>query len=134
MDSISLLRPDDFHLHLRDGDAMRSVVADTARQFARAIVMPNLKPPVTTVQQALDYRERILSSLPASSDFQPLMTLYLTDNTSAEEIQRIADSDSVYAVKYYPAGATTNSDQGVSDITRVYEVRFGWIAAAVAMR
>ena len=122
MDSISLLRPDDFHLHLRDGDAMRSVVADTARQFARAIVMPNLKPPVTTVQQALDYRERILSSLPASSDFQPLMTLYLTDNTSAEEIQRIADSDSVYAVKYYPAGATTNSDQGVSDITRVYEV------------
>ncbi|NKB36681.1 MAG: dihydroorotase [Gammaproteobacteria bacterium] len=120
MDSISLIRPDDLHLHLRDGDAMRCVVEDTARQFARAIIMPNLKPPVTTVRQAEAYRERILSCLSESSDFQPLMTLYLTDNTAISEIKQIAENEHVHAIKYYPAGATTNSDHGVTDIEKVY--------------
>ncbi len=120
MDSISLIRPDDLHLHLRDEDALRCVVEDSARQFARAIIMPNLKPPVTTVRQAEAYRKRILSCLPESSDFQPLMTLYLTDNTALSEIKEIANSEHVHAIKYYPAGATTNSDHGVSDIEKVY--------------
>ena len=120
MDSISLIRPDDLHLHLRNGDALASVVGDTARQFARAIIMPNLKPPVTTVRQAEAYREEILSCLPESSDFQPLMTLYLTDNTAISEIKEIANNEHVYAIKYYPAGATTNSDHGVSNIEKVY--------------
>ena len=119
---LEITRPDDWHLHLRDGDALASVVAHTARRFARAIVMPNLKPPVTTVAQAEDYRRRILASLPAGSRFQPLMTLYLTEETPADEIARAKDSDSVFAVKYYPAGATTNSQSGVRELSRVYRV------------
>lgn len=113
---IKLTRPDDWHLHLRDDDALQRTVPDTARVFSRAIVMPNLRPPVTTVEMARSYRTRILSVLPAGTDFEPLMTLYLTDNTSAEEIHRAKDSDVVHAVKLYPAGATTNSDAGVTDL------------------
>jgi dihydroorotase len=119
---IEITRPDDWHVHLRDGAALGSVVAATARQFARAIVMPNLKPPVVTVAQAEDYRRRILASLPADTHFQPLMTLYLTEATSAEEIARAKASGTVFAVKYYPAGATTNSQAGVRDLSRVYPV------------
>ena len=122
MDKLTLIRPDDFHLHLRDDARMNSVVIDSARQFGRAIIMPNLSPPVTTVKQALQYRERILAALPGGSAFQPLMTLYLTDSTASDEIVRIADSDHVYAVKLYPAGATTNSDEGVTAIENVYPV------------
>lgn len=119
---ISLTRPDDWHLHLRDGEAMRSVLPDTARCFARAIVMPNLKPPVVTTAQALAYRNRILAALPKGSRFTPLMTLYLTDNTAPREIGDARASGAVYAVKYYPAGATTNSDSGVTDIRRCFGV------------
>jgi dihydroorotase len=118
--TLTITRPDDWHLHLRDGAAMRSVVGATARTFARAVVMPNLKPPVTTVAAAAAYRDRILAALPAASAFAPLMTLYLTDNTPAEEIARARASGFVIAVKYYPAGATTNSDAGVSDLGRAY--------------
>ncbi|MGO8755906.1 MAG: dihydroorotase [Gallionellaceae bacterium] len=117
---LKLTRPDDWHLHLRDGALMRSVLPDTARQFARAIVMPNLRPPVTDTEQALAYRDRILAALPAGSEFQPLMTLYLTDNTRAEEIRLARQSGAVHAVKHYPAGATTNSDAGVTDIRKTY--------------
>lgn len=120
MQQLTLTRPDDWHLHLRDGALMHSVLQDSARQFARAIVMPNLKPPVATTSQAQAYRTRILAALPASSRFQPLMTLYLTDNTTAQEIQRAKASGVVYAVKLYPAGATTNSDAGVTDIRKAY--------------
>jgi dihydroorotase len=120
MQQLTLTRPDDWHLHLRDGAAMQSVLPDTARQFGRAIVMPNLRPPVTTTSQAQAYRTRILAMLPPSSRFQPLMTLYLTDNTSAQEIQRARSSGVVHAVKLYPAGATTNSDAGVTDIRKAY--------------
>ncbi len=116
--SLTLTRPDDWHLHLRDGDYLGAVLPDTARRFARAIVMPNLKPPVTTVALALAYRERILAALPAGANFAPLMTLYLTDNMRAEEIIQSKQIDSVVAVKYYPAGATTNSDAGVTDLAR----------------
>ncbi len=119
---LEITRPDDWHLHLRDGDALASVVGHTARRFARAIVMPNLKPPVTTVAQAEDYRRRILASLPAGARFQPLMTLYLTENTPVEEIAHAKASGSVFAVKYYPAGATTNSDSGVRELSRVHHV------------
>lgn len=122
MDSISLIRPDDFHLHLRDTAVLGSVIGDSARQFARAVVMPNLQPPVTSVEQAESYRQRILASLPHDSDFQPLMTLYLTDNTTVEEISRLAEHQHVFAVKYYPAGATTNSDHGVTDLKKVYPI------------
>src|SRR5512147_2977521 len=118
MDELTITRPDDWHLHLRDGEHMRAVVADSARRFARAIVMPNLKPPVTTTALALAYRQRILDALPGGSGFQPLMTLYLTDTTTPQEIERARASGLVYAVKYYPAGATTNSDSGVTDIRR----------------
>lgn len=118
---LTLTRPDDWHLHLRDGDAMRAVVGDSARQFGRAIVMPNLVPPVTTVKMALQYRERILQSLPEGSDFNPLMTLYLTDQTEPYEIERAAASEHIKAVKLYPAGATTNSDSGVTDFSHVRE-------------
>jgi dihydroorotase len=118
MTTITLTRPDDWHLHLRDGAALTSVVKDTAREFARAIVMPNLKPPVTTVAAAAAYRERILASLPDGSRFEPLMTLYLTDNTAAKEIAKAKQSGLVHAVKYYPAGATTNSDSGVTDLRK----------------
>ena len=113
---ITITRPDDWHLHLRDGEALAAVLPHTARQFARAIVMPNLKPPVTTVADAAAYRERILAALPAGLDFEPLMTLYLTDRTSPDEIRRAAESSFVKAVKLYPAGATTNSDAGVTDL------------------
>lgn len=117
---LTLTRPDDWHLHLRDGAALASVVGHTAAQFARAIVMPNLKPPVTTTEQALAYRQRILAALPAGAKFEPLMTLYLTDNTAPAEIQAAKDSGLVHAVKLYPAGATTNSDAGVTDIRKCY--------------
>jgi dihydroorotase len=118
--TLRLNRPDDWHLHLRDGDALRSVVAASARQFARAIVMPNLKPPVTTTAQAQSYRDRIVAALPEGSDFEPLMTLYLTEQTSADEIARAKASGVVRAIKLYPAGATTHSEAGVSDLRKVY--------------
>ena len=123
MDTLTIARPDDWHLHLRDGTALESVVAFTARQFARAIVMPNLKPPVATVEAARAYRDRIMAALARSAvgtDFAPLMTLYLTDNTSGEEIGRARASGFVHAVKYYPAGATTNSDAGVTRLERAF--------------
>ncbi len=119
-DTLTLTRPDDWHLHLRDGDAMRSVLPHTARQFGRAIVMPNLRPPVTTVAAAQAYRARILAALPPGMQFEPLMTLYLTDNTQPEEIAAARNSGFVHAVKYYPAGATTNSDSGVTDLQKAY--------------
>ena len=119
-DSLSLIRPDDWHVHLRDGDALAAVVPHTAEQFARAVVMPNLKPPVTTTAQALAYKQRIQAALPAGSPFQPLMTLYLTDHTPADEIDRAHDSG-VVAVKLYPAGATTNSSAGVTDLRHTHK-------------
>lgn len=118
MDELTLTTPDDWHLHVRDGDVLADVVPFSAEVFARAVIMPNLKPPVTTTAEALAYRERIIAALPSGSAFQPLMTLYLTDNTPPEEIERARDSGHVYAVKLYPAGATTNSDSGVTDIGR----------------
>ncbi|MBC7573409.1 MAG: dihydroorotase [Herminiimonas sp.] len=117
-DRITIIRPDDWHVHLRDGVVMRGVLQDTARQFGRAIIMPNLKPPVTTTVQALAYRQQILHALPAGSTFEPLMVLYLTDDTTAEEIHRARDSGVVHAVKLYPAGATTNSAAGVTDLRK----------------
>ncbi len=117
MTSLTLTRPDDWHLHLRDDQALAAVVGASARQMGRAIIMPNLQPPVTTTEQALAYRERILAALPEGSQFEPLMTLYLTDRTSAEEVERAHASGLVHAVKLYPAGATTNSDSGVTDLT-----------------
>ena len=118
--TISLIRPDDWHLHLRDGDALRDVVGHTARQFGRAVIMPNLRPPVTRVKDALLYRERILSHLPANSGFNPLMTLYMTDQMSAEDIREVADNPHMLGVKLYPAGATTNSDAGVTALEGRY--------------
>ena len=118
MKRITITRPDDWHLHLRDGDALKAVLPDTARQFARAIVMPNLRPPVTTTALAIAYRERILQTLPVGANFEPLMTLYLTDNTSVDEIKRAKASGIIHGVKLYPAGATTNSDSGVSDLLK----------------
>ncbi|MGR2660134.1 MULTISPECIES: dihydroorotase [Chromobacterium] len=116
--TLTLIRPDDWHLHLRDGAALAAVLPDTCRQMGRAIIMPNLKPPVTTVDAAAAYRERILAARPAGSRFEPLMTLYLTDNTSPAEIRKAKASGFVHAVKLYPAGATTNSDFGVSDVNK----------------
>jgi dihydroorotase len=118
IDRIELTRPDDWHLHLRDGEYLPAVLPHTVRQFARAIVMPNLRPPVTTTAMAMAYRERIRAALPAGSDFEPLMTLYLTDRTTAAEIETAVASGFVKAVKYYPAGATTNSDSGVTHVDR----------------
>jgi dihydroorotase len=120
VDRLTITRPDDWHLHLRDGQAMASVLEDTVRRFGRAIVMPNLKPPVRTTQQALNYRERILGELPEGSTFDPLMTLYLTDDTPPEEIGRAKLSGRVHGVKFYPAGATTHSDAGVTRISRCF--------------
>jgi dihydroorotase len=120
MQTLTLTRPDDWHLHLRDGAALAAVLPHSARQFARAIVMPNLKPPVTTVALAQAYRERILAALPADSRFEPLMTLYLTDNTTPEEIALAQASGVVRAVKYYPAGATTNADSGVTRLEHCF--------------
>lgn len=120
MDRLEITQPDDWHLHVRDGDALAAVVPHTARVFGRAIIMPNLKPPVTTVAQARDYRERILAAVPDGSGFEPLMTLYLTDRTTPEVVREAAADPAVHAVKLYPAGATTNSDAGVTAIENVY--------------
>lgn len=122
MQTLTITRPDDWHLHLRDDAALAAVLPDTARRFGRAIIMPNLRPPITTVAQAAAYRERILAALPQGLKFEPLMTLYLTDNTQAAEIERARSSGFIHAVKLYPAGATTNSDAGVTDIQKVYPV------------
>src|SRR4051812_8685834 len=118
LDSVTLTRPDDWHLHVRDGAMLAAVLPDTARQFGRAIIMPNLKPPVTTTAMAQAYRERIVAAIPAGAQFEPLMTLYLTDNTPPDEIRRARESGFVHGVKLYPAGATTNSDAGVTDIMK----------------
>ncbi|MCL5740945.1 MAG: dihydroorotase [Betaproteobacteria bacterium] len=118
-DTLTLTRPDDWHLHVRDGAPLHTVVPHTAAQFGRAIIMPNLRPPVTTAQQALDYKARILAAVPAGVQFEPLMTLYLTDNLPPEEIGR-AKAAGVVAAKLYPAGATTNSDAGVTDLRKTY--------------
>ena len=120
--SLTLIRPDDWHVHLRDGAMLRAVLPDTAARFGRAIVMPNLNPPIRTVAEAQGYRERILAARPVGSAFVPLMTLYLTDHTLPSEISRAQASGFVHAVKYYPAGATTHSDSGVTDIARCYDV------------
>ena len=119
-DTLTITRPDDWHIHFRDGDAMRSVLPDTARVFGRAIAMPNLKPPVVNVADAAAYRER-LHDAAVGTAFEPLMTLYLTDNTQPEEIRRARASGFVHAVKYYPAGATTNSDSGVTELAKAYK-------------
>lgn len=122
MTSITITRPDDWHLHLRDGEQLHAVLPHTAKQFARAIIMPNLKPPVVTVEMALAYRTRILAALPVALQnyFEPLMTLYLTDNTPPSEIIRAKEGGIIHGVKLYPAGATTNSDAGVTDIAKCY--------------
>ena len=133
-DLLRLRRPDDWHLHLRDGDALAAVVAHTARQFGRAIVMPNLKPPVTTTAAAIAYRERILAALPAGSRFDPLMTLYLTDNLDPREIDRARASGVVHGCKLYPAGATTNSDSGVTDVRRLDAVLERMAQAGVVLQ
>lgn len=120
MKTLTITRPDDWHIHVRNGAILKTVLPHTARQFARAIIMPNLKPPVTTVAEALVYRKEILQAVPAGIDFTPLMTLYLTAATKISEIKKAAESDHVYAFKLYPAGATTNSDSGVADIHAIY--------------
>ena len=120
-DTLTITRPDDWHLHVRDGEPLHTVVPHTAAQFARAIIMPNLRPPVTTAQQALDYKARIQAAVPAGVAFEPLMTLYLTDNLAPEEIAR-ARAAGVVAAKLYPAGATTNSDAGVTSLKKIYPV------------
>lgn len=120
MKTLTLTRPDDWHIHVRNGDVLKTVLPYTARQFARAIIMPNLKPPVTTVAQALAYRDEILQAIPEGMDFTPLMTLYLTAATSEAEIKLAAESEFVHAFKLYPAGATTNSDAGVGNIQQIY--------------
>ena len=120
MNELTLTRPDDWHLHLRDGDVLSTVVPHTAAQFGRAIVMPNLKPPITTAVQAVAYRNRILAAVPPGISFEPLMTLYLTDNLPPDEIARAKDAG-VVAAKLYPAGATTNSDAGVTDLRHIYK-------------
>jgi dihydroorotase len=120
MKTLTLTRPDDWHIHVRNGAVLKTVLPYTARQFARAIIMPNLKPPVTTVAQALAYRDEILQAIPDGMDFTPLMTLYLTAATSEAEIKLAAESEFVHAFKLYPAGATTNSDAGVGNIQQIY--------------
>lgn len=122
MQTLTLTRPDDWHLHVRDGAALAAVVPDSARRFARALIMPNLRPPVVTTADAQRYRERIVAAVPAELKFDPLMTLYLTDNTAPDEIDRARESGFVHAVKLYPAGATTNSDAGVTGIDKVRAV------------
>ncbi|UJP05976.1 MAG: dihydroorotase [Nitrosomonas sp.] len=123
MKTLTLTKPDDWHLHVRDGEQMRAALPHTARQFARAIIMPNLRPPVVSVAMALSYRDRILAALATAAQqytFEPLMTLYLTDHTSPQEIIRAKESGKIHAVKLYPAGATTNSDAGVTDLAKCY--------------
>ncbi len=122
MQTIELIKPDDLHLHLRDGAQMASVVKHSANEFARAIIMPNLTPPIVTCNQAQAYRDRILAALPDNSSFRPLMTLYLTDNTPVDEIKTLAEAEFIKAVKYYPAGATTNSDLAVTKLEKTYPV------------
>lgn len=119
-DMLTITRPDDWHVHLRDGEAMRSVVGATARVFGRAVVMPNLDPPVTTVAAAAAYRDRVVAAVPAGSQFTPLFTLYLTDDTAPSEIERARAAGFIVGVKYYPAGATTHSASGVTALARVY--------------
>ncbi len=119
-DTLTITRPDDWHLHVRDGAPLHTVVPHTAAQFGRAIIMPNLRPPVTTAQQALEYKQRILAAVPAGVSFEPLMTLYLTDNLPPDEIARAKEAG-VVAAKLYPAGATTNSDAGVTDLRKTYK-------------
>lgn len=120
MNKLTLIQPDDWHLHVRQGAILKTVIAHTAKQFGRAIIMPNLTPPILTVNQALEYRSEILESLPDNSNFNPLMTLYLTSDLTSDEIRKAANSEHVHAVKLYPAGATTNSDSGVSDLKGIY--------------
>jgi dihydroorotase len=132
--SLRLTRPDDWHLHLRDGAALAAVLPFTAAQFARAIVMPNLKPPVTTVARALAYRERILATLPPGARFTPLLTLYLTDHTSVAEIDRARASGCVHGVKLYPAGATTHSEAGVTDLARLDPVLAHMAASGMVLQ
>jgi dihydroorotase len=122
MKTLTITRPDDFHIHVRNGAILKTVLPHTAKQFARAIIMPNLKPPVTTVTQALAYRKEILQAVPTGIDFTPLMTLYLTASTPVSEIKKAAASEHIYAFKLYPAGATTNSDSGVADIKAIYHL------------
>ncbi len=122
MNSITLIKPDDWHLHVRDGDVLKNIIPHTAERFCRAIIMPNLNPPVTTTEQAKAYRQRILAAVPQNLNFNPLMALYLTDNMQADEISTAKQSGIVHAVKYYPAGATTNSDAGVSELKKTYTV------------
>ncbi len=121
-DTLTIARPDDWHLHFRDGDLLAETVPATANVFGRAIVMPNLNPPVNTVAQAAEYRERIIAQVPTGVAFEPLMVLYLTDSTPVEEVERAAKSDFVHAFKLYPAGATTNSDSGVSDPGKIFHL------------
>jgi len=120
MQTLEIICPDDWHIHLRDGGALKTTVAHCARQFARAIVMPNLSTPVTTTEQALAYQARIIAAIPDGLSFEPLMTLYLTDKTSAEEIEKAKKSGDIFAVKYYPAGATTHSDAGVTSLEKAF--------------
>ena len=120
MQELTLVRPDDWHLHLRDGSALSDTVSHSARYMGRAIIMPNLAPPVITTTEALQYRDRILSHVPNGKPFNPLMTLYLTDNITSDEIVRAKESGCVYGVKYYPSGATTNSDMGVTNISNTF--------------
>ncbi len=120
MNSLTLRRPDDWHVHLRDGAALAAVVRFTAQRFGRAIVMPNLKPPITTAALAHAYRERILAALPKGAQFEPLLTLYLTNSTTPQEIDRARAAGFVHGIKLYPAGATTHSDAGVTDIAKVH--------------
>jgi dihydroorotase len=133
VDSLTLRQPDDWHLHLRDGDALRAVLPHTAAQFARAIIMPNLKPPVTTTALAAAYRARILAALPAAMRFEPLMTLYLTDRTDPAEIAVAKASGFIHGCKLYPAGATTHSDAGVTDIRRIDAVLEAMAAAGLPL-
>lgn len=122
MNTLTIIKPDDWHLHVRTGAILETVIAHTARQFKRAIIMPNLKPPVTSIELALSYREEIFQALPQDSDFEPLMTLYLTNQTTVETVKAVSESGFIYGFKLYPAGATTNSDAGVNDLTAVYPV------------
>lgn len=122
MDKLTLIQPDDWHLHVRNGDILKTVIAHTAQQFARAIIMPNLKPPVSTVELALRYRSEIMQALPAGSNFSPLMTLYLTSSLTQDEVKKAAECEHIYAFKLYPAGATTNSDSGVNDLKAIYPI------------
>lgn len=121
-DSITLTKPDDWHVHLRDGDALKTTVPHTAKCFGRAIIMPNLNPPLTNVAAALDYRDRILAARPKGNNFEPLMTLFLTDSLALDEIDLAQKTGAVAAIKYYPAGATTNSENGVTNIQNTYPV------------